>query len=422
MKQEILKKVSTDSNTIRFRLSTYPGAEPNRFYVSEYGDVYDSLKEKYLAVSIGGRGYRFVHLNAKIVTVHRLVAWEFCPENRDMNLTVDHLDMNRLNNHYTNLEWITLEDNIRRAYIRSGRGYSVDLISQICELYELGKSPIDVYRMIRGTDNTPRGNKADEAFYRMLVSIRNNESHQDIVKNYNFPEEFQNGSRLPGANSLLNKDQILMVAQLYTNGKSYTDIAKILGLDRSQEMFKKCYPIIMRICRRQSWTNITDEVFNNFNQEIVTVRNGGRFTEEQVRRICEMFRDGNKDPKSILANIGIRQIHKDYAKYYDGIMAIVHGKSWTHVSKEYFTPTTFTNKQNYDFIDNDFIFEMFNQGYAVRDVVRMYGLGSKMENTRLYGAIIDRFKKFKRVKDTLEFHLTQDDIESGKMIIWAEQG
>lgn len=49
--------------------------------------------------------------------VHDLVAEQFIgprPEGYD----IDHVDGNRSNNHYTNLEYVTRQENIRRAWVR----------------------------------------------------------------------------------------------------------------------------------------------------------------------------------------------------------------------------------------------------------------------------------------------------------------
>lgn len=48
--------------------------------------------------------------------VARLVADAFCGEYRDTDLTVNHIDGNRLNNRADNLEWMTRADNIRDGY------------------------------------------------------------------------------------------------------------------------------------------------------------------------------------------------------------------------------------------------------------------------------------------------------------------
>lgn len=51
-----------------------------------------------------------------IALVHRLVANEFCGRNIDTDLTVNHKDGNRMNNHADNLEWMTKGDNIRYGF------------------------------------------------------------------------------------------------------------------------------------------------------------------------------------------------------------------------------------------------------------------------------------------------------------------
>lgn len=48
--------------------------------------------------------------------VARLIADAFCGEYRDTDLTVNHIDGNRLNNRADNLEWLTLADNIRDGF------------------------------------------------------------------------------------------------------------------------------------------------------------------------------------------------------------------------------------------------------------------------------------------------------------------
>lgn len=55
-------------------------------------------------------GYIRVRLNGKGVFVHRLVAQAFIPKPEGKEL-VDHIDGNRVNNYFSNLRWVTAEEN-----------------------------------------------------------------------------------------------------------------------------------------------------------------------------------------------------------------------------------------------------------------------------------------------------------------------
>jgi type IV secretory pathway VirB9-like protein len=47
--------------------------------------------------------------------IHRLIALTFV-ENPDKKETVNHIDCNKLNNHVSNLEWMTNQENMRHAF------------------------------------------------------------------------------------------------------------------------------------------------------------------------------------------------------------------------------------------------------------------------------------------------------------------
>lgn len=52
----------------------------------------------------------------KPVGVHRLVAYAYLPAPLPGQVWVNHKDGNKLNNHYTNLEWTTISENIQHAF------------------------------------------------------------------------------------------------------------------------------------------------------------------------------------------------------------------------------------------------------------------------------------------------------------------
>ena len=90
----------------------------DRYSVDEYGNVYDNLKNKYLKHQDNGFGYKYVMMvidgEYKQQKVHRLVANAFIP-NKDNKPFVNHIDCNRSNNYYKNLEWCTQKENINYA-------------------------------------------------------------------------------------------------------------------------------------------------------------------------------------------------------------------------------------------------------------------------------------------------------------------
>lgn len=50
------------------------------------------------------------------IAVHRLVALTYLPEPGPNQIWVNHKDGNKTNNHYTNLEWTTISENIQHSY------------------------------------------------------------------------------------------------------------------------------------------------------------------------------------------------------------------------------------------------------------------------------------------------------------------
>lgn len=85
-----------------------------RVYVSNTGRFKDEYKKE-IPVKISSGGYCMIKTYVGFKSAHRLVMMTWRPT-RDMeNLTVDHLDHNKRNNTLTNLEWVTEEENTKRA-------------------------------------------------------------------------------------------------------------------------------------------------------------------------------------------------------------------------------------------------------------------------------------------------------------------
>ena len=146
---------------IEYKELVYPKIKKGMYKISEYGDIVNILTGHKLKTNINNMGYKVLSLQCEdgkglTIGVHRLVAYNFLGEpTKDKNI-VNHLDGNKENNHYTNLEWTDYVGNNRHA-IYNGlnnihdsknkfKKYSDELTIEICRLFEKGLSVQDVLK------------------------------------------------------------------------------------------------------------------------------------------------------------------------------------------------------------------------------------------------------------------------------------
>ena len=121
------------------------------YWVTKEGEVWNTETMIKLKGGVGNHGYRYVILGSgHNVTIHRLVAHHFVPKPKDLvdqglneeNLVVNHLDGNKLNNRWDNLEWTTNEGNMKHASINGLLHTTIDkqLLERIWQLLEEGYS------------------------------------------------------------------------------------------------------------------------------------------------------------------------------------------------------------------------------------------------------------------------------------------
>lgn len=146
------------------------------YYVSEDGGVFRKgkelkkqmirlykdgkvVKEKYYQVFLQ------IEKKTKCFTLQKLVAEVYVPNPNNYE-EVDHLDNNRFNNHYTNLEWVTGEENRKRGKDDGIMGHKLtdDDVKFIRENYKYrdkeynsktlgvmyGVHPLTIMRVVKG--------------------------------------------------------------------------------------------------------------------------------------------------------------------------------------------------------------------------------------------------------------------------------
>ena len=85
-------------------------------YVSTLGRFKDRHK-RLLPIKINQHGYCAVKTERGTLMAHRLVMFTWRPIPDAEHLTVDHLNHNKRDNSVINLEWVTKDENLRRAKI-----------------------------------------------------------------------------------------------------------------------------------------------------------------------------------------------------------------------------------------------------------------------------------------------------------------
>lgn len=90
----------------------------SKYLVYSNGTIYSYNKNKFLNIQDNGNGYKYVSLSSgsisKSVAVHRLVAKVFIP-NPDNLPQVNHKDLDKSNNNLSNLEWVSIKENLNHA-------------------------------------------------------------------------------------------------------------------------------------------------------------------------------------------------------------------------------------------------------------------------------------------------------------------
>jgi hypothetical protein len=84
------------------------------YIIFNNGKIFSRRSNKFLKEIDNGRGYQFVNLynenGRHVIYIAHIVAEHFI-ENTENKNEVDHIDRNRSNNHYTNLRWVSHQEN-----------------------------------------------------------------------------------------------------------------------------------------------------------------------------------------------------------------------------------------------------------------------------------------------------------------------
>lgn len=131
------------------------------YQITEDGQVWSSKRKMWLKPDISHNGYYRYTLAVdggkyKKFFAHRLVADCYLLK-PDGDKVINHIDKNRINNHYTNLEWVTVEYNVHYSHskkylledIKTGQKIEVYNLNAWCKERGLNQGNLS-WSMIRG--------------------------------------------------------------------------------------------------------------------------------------------------------------------------------------------------------------------------------------------------------------------------------
>ena len=267
----------------KFRNVTYPGVKEDFYIVNDQGIVLNKITGRILRYCVDKDGYFkvavvFANGAHRSAFVHRLVAWEFCDHSDPDKTQVNHINGIKVFNFASNLEWVTPGENTRHAEqagLRNIRGdsngnskYSEEFVRDICQMYEDGYQPMDVFHKFYPNQPIKTNGVDSENFYRFIRNLKNKTAWPSVVCDYRYDTQIKKDPSikvfLPGNQSDYTADDVRWICQKIQDGYTPTEIYKIAkgddGCTNVANMPKrKCIDTIGKIRRGQMWKHITKE-------------------------------------------------------------------------------------------------------------------------------------------------------------------
>lgn len=243
-------------------LVNYLNIKTNMYAVSNYGRLRNIITQKELHPWLCKNGYRygtFMCDDNSVITIgmHVIVAEHFIKKPKSLlklnePLVPNHLDFDKENNYFENLEWVTYAMN--NEYNRIHNHWKTCdsapnaksnnlLIHKICELMEQGYLNKEIFKLLDIPIN--RYTKS------LLTRIRTGKQWKEISKNYNITNK----------NTLRNNDTKLIesICQMLEKGYSHKQMRGKLGIPSDKDSKRKFKCLVYGIKTRRNYKDISEK-------------------------------------------------------------------------------------------------------------------------------------------------------------------
>lgn len=244
-----------------WKIITYPGIKYGRYAISNHGNVKNIENDKLISQNTDKDGYLRLGLYGDdrriYVPVHRLVAFEFVKMPSDCSkLSVNHIDGNKFNNHYLNLEWVDNITNQRHAWLTglkiapAGEDacasiLTADQVRLICELIVKNKK-----KMSSIMSEIKNYKELDNANLNMIRAIRNKQTWNSISDKYFNRDDFR---------QRLRPDEVREICELLVINNMNCNV--VLDKFNNSHDYGTTLRNIQRIKDKEMWKTISEEYF-----------------------------------------------------------------------------------------------------------------------------------------------------------------
>lgn len=210
--------------------NSLPDVVKDRYFISEYGEVYDSLNDRMISIFTDDEGYYRVNLATytsgfKSRYIHRLVKIEFDGFDPDpMKDQVDHKDCDKSHNYPSNLEWVTREENAKRGiknnlYPQISVVISEEDVELVCRLLKEGKSYKSISDILYP--------KYKQDMVRIIGKIYRGENWKNISAKYRPFPKLEKEKVVP-SNAILNDLMVEEICKRLQDGFGITETARYI--------------------------------------------------------------------------------------------------------------------------------------------------------------------------------------------------
>ena len=268
-------------------------------YVNNHGIVFNSNTGNFIHPVMLNTGYLKLKVPLKNgaiynIAVHRLLMLVFNYQYGCEKLVVNHIDGNKLNNSFDNLEWCTMQENtqhaVRTGLIKVGEERHTSKLTEkevreICEVLEKDRS-YGLYASLAEKYNVGNATIADIATGRAWTSVS---------KDYNF--EYST----PGVKTVLTEEDVRNICEELSTKRYLGQIADIA------DRYNVPPTTIDAIVQKRNWAHISDQ----YNILPFSKR---KYTDETVHAICQILQEFGRLDNDVFAVIKSRlHIEPDYS-------------------------------------------------------------------------------------------------------------